>query len=70
MLNGEREIILTVEKVFNWQPPLLDSAHFQIAFFSLKTAAPILERMITASPNKTEMLFNYSLKITYLPDEN
>jgi hypothetical protein len=69
MSNGEREMVLTVEKIFNWQPPT-DAAHFQLAFYSLKSSALILERTIAAAPAKAEMLFNYSLRITYLADEN
>lgn len=69
MLNGEREIILTLEKIFNWQSPS-DSTQFTIAFYSLKTSALILQRTLTASPANSEMVFNYSLKITYLSEEN
>jgi hypothetical protein len=67
MLNGERDIVLTVEKIFNWQSHA-NSAHFNLAFYSLKTSALILDRTITALPAKAEMVFNYSLKITYLSD--
>lgn len=62
-------MVVTVEKIFNWQP-VSQSPHFQLAFYSLKTGALILERTLTATQSRTEMAFHYSLRISYLPDEN
>lgn len=67
MSNVEKEMVLTVEKIFNWHQ-LNDSPNFHLAFYSLENSALILERSIAATPAKGEMLFNYSLKITYLSD--
>ena len=60
-------MVLTVDKIFNW-PHTNDSPNFHLAFYSLKNSSLILERPLTATPAKGEMLLNYSLKITYLND--
>ncbi len=62
-------MVVTVEKIFNWEASN-HSSKFQLAFYSLKTAALILERTLTATPSHSEMAFHYSLRISYLSDEN
>lgn len=65
---SERVVVLTILKIFNWNESKCSNI-FEISFFSLKASSLILTKQIKGAISQTEVVFNYSLKVAYQPDE-
>ena len=66
---SERTVVLTFIKIFNWNQPKSNPL-FEVAFYSNKTNTLILTKTIKTTVTPQEVIFNYSLKVAYQPDEN
>ena len=69
MQSVDREISISITKIFNW-PSSKTSASFELEFFSQKTASSIIKKMVKADFHSNAMILNSLLKVTYTDDES
>jgi fibronectin type 3 domain-containing protein len=69
MWAGEKVVVVTVCKIFNWEATR-EQLHFHLSFHSIKTQTLLMEKKISGKAASNEVQFNYSLRISYAPDEN
>lgn len=69
MQSVEKEISISITKIFNW-PVSRATSSFELEFFSFKTAASIIKKAVRGEFHSNAMILNSPLKISYTDDEN